>query len=76
MAYFLQPDTTTAMSPAPTDVKVTLGAAGSGTIVSLAPQSNEPGQFASEPGNYPEDLRGQIDFQVDGKPVQARFSFR
>jgi hypothetical protein len=76
VAYFCQPDATTAMSPAPTDVKVTLGAAGSGTVVTLAPQSTEPGQFAAEPGNYPDELRGQIDFQLDGKPVQARFSFR
>ena len=39
VAYFLQPDTTTAMSPPPTDVKVTLGAAGSGAVVNLLPQS-------------------------------------
>jgi hypothetical protein len=76
VAYFYQPDTTTAMNPAPTDVKVTLGAAGSGTVVSLTPQSTEPGQFASEPGTYPDELRGQIDFQLAGKPVQATFMFR
>jgi hypothetical protein len=76
MAYFYQPDGATVMSPAPTDVKITLGAAGSGTIVNLAPQSKEPGQFASEPGEYPDELRGQIDFQLNGKPVQATFSFR
>jgi hypothetical protein len=64
------------MNPAPTDVKVTIGAAGSGTVVALAPQSTEPGGFASEPGNYPDELRGQIDFQLDGKPMQATFSFR
>ena len=76
VAYFSQPDATTPMSPAPTDVKVTLGAAGSGTVVTLAPQSTAPGGFASEPGIYPDELRGQIDFQLDGKPVQATFSFR
>ena len=65
-----------AMSPAPTEVKVTLGAAGSGAVVNLAAQPTEPGQFASEPGNYADELRGHIDFQVDGKPGQATFSFR
>lgn len=76
VAYFLQPDGTSTMSPAPTDVKVTLGPAGTGTVVSLSPQSKEPGQFASESGSYPDELRGQIDFQLDGKPVQATFTFR
>ena len=75
VAYFYQPDATTALSPAPTDVKVTLGSAGTGTIVNLAP-SEEPGKFASEPGIYTDELRGQIDFQLDGKPVQSKFSFR
>jgi hypothetical protein len=76
IAYFYGPDSTAAMSPAPTDVRVTLGAAGSGTVVNLAPQPNEPGAFASEPGIYPDELRGQIDLQLNGKPVQAPFSFR
>jgi len=76
IAYFYQVDGTTAMSPAPTDVKITLGVAANGTAVNLTPQSAEPGQFASEPGEYPDELRGQIDFQHDGKPVQATFSFR
>jgi hypothetical protein len=76
IAYFFQPDGSTAMTPAPTDAKVMLGVAGSGTAVNLTPQSAEPGQFASEPGDYPDELRGQIEFQVDGKPVQATFAFR
>ncbi len=76
VAYFIQPDATTPMSPPPTDVKVTLGAGGSGAVVNLLPQPSDPGQFASEPGDYPDGLRGQIDFQLDGKPVQATFLFR
>jgi hypothetical protein len=64
------------MSPAPTDVKVTIGPAGSGTVANLTPQSTEPGKFASEPGDYPDALRGQIDLMHDGKPVQATFAFR
>jgi hypothetical protein len=76
VAYFYQPDATTVISPAPIDVKITLGAAGTGTVVNLTPESKEPGPFASEPGIYPDELRGQIDFQLEGKPVQAMFSFR
>jgi hypothetical protein len=76
VAYFLMPDTTSPMSPAPTDVKLTIGPAGTGTVVSLAPQPKEPGLFASEIGSYPDALRGQIDFQLDGKPVTATFTFR
>jgi hypothetical protein len=63
------------MSPAPTDVKVTLGAVGSGTAVNLTAQSKAPGEFASEPGEF-DVLRGQIDCQVEGKPVTATFMFR
>jgi hypothetical protein len=72
IAYFYQPDATSAMSPAPSDAKVALG----GKVISLSPQSSEPAQFASEPGDYPDALRGQIDLQLDGKALQARFSFR
>jgi hypothetical protein len=35
----------------------------------LPVRGQEPVEFASEPGNYPEDLRGQIDFELDGKLV-------
>ncbi len=76
LAYFYQPYGTTVMSPAPTDVKVTLGAAGQGTVVDLLPQPDEPGQFASEPGIYRDELRGTVAFQLDGKPVEASFSLR
>ncbi len=76
IAYFYQSDGSTVMSPAPTEVKITLGAAGSGTIINLSGRSTESGEFASEPGDYPDELRGQIDLQLGGKPVQATFSFR
>jgi hypothetical protein len=72
ISRFYQPDATTAMSPAPTDVKVTL----SGTVIPLAPQPGERGRFASAPGNYPDDLRGQIELVLDGKTLEAKFSFR
>jgi hypothetical protein len=76
VAYFYQPDGSAVMSPAPSEVKITLGAAGRGTIINLSARSNAAGEFASAPGNYPDELRGQIDFQLGGKPVQATFSFR
>jgi hypothetical protein len=75
-AYFYQPDATTAMNPAPTDVKLTIGAAGTGTVVALVPDPKEAGQFVSEPGTYPDELRGKIEFHVDSTPIQASFSFR
>jgi len=75
-AYFYQPDGTTIMSPTPSDVKIALGAAGSGTVVNLAANSSEPGAFAYEAGDYPDELRGHIDFQLGGNPIQATFSFR
>jgi hypothetical protein len=76
LAYFYEASSAAALSPAPTEVKVSLGADGSGTVVNLAAQSSEPGQFASEPGDYPDQLRGKIAFQHDGKPLEAKFSFR
>jgi hypothetical protein len=76
IAYFYQPDGSTVMSPAPTDCKLTLGAESSGTVINLTPRSKDAAEFASEPGNYPDELRGQIDLQIDGKPVHATFSFR
>jgi hypothetical protein len=71
IAYFYQPDAASVLSPAPTDVKVTLG----DKVIALAPQPDQPGEFTSAPGNYA-DLRGQIAFQHDGKPLEAKFSFR
>lgn len=71
--YFYQPDGTPRQSPAPTDVKITLG---NGAPIALTPESAEAGKFASAPGDYPDNLRGQIELVLDGKPVEARFSFR
>lgn len=68
IAYFYPPDSTSAPSPAPTDVKITLGGAGRGTPSALL-RSTEADQFASETGDYQDTLRGQIDFELDGKPV-------
>ena len=74
-AYFYQPDGTPGMKPAPTNVKLSLGSSGAGGIVNLVAQPTDPGQFASEPGDYPDALRGQIDFELDGKPVRPLLHF-
>jgi hypothetical protein len=60
------------MSPAPTDVKVALGP----KVVPLTPDTSEPGKFASIPDEYPDALRGKIELQKDGKPIEATFTFR
>jgi hypothetical protein len=76
LAYFYQPDGSTALTPAPSGVKVHLGAAESGKDVTLTPQTTPAGLFASEPGQFPDALRGQIDLTLGGESVQAPFMFR
>ena len=76
MAYFYQADGTTAMSPAPSDVKVTIGTEEKASAVALAPQTSEAGLYASEPGPYPDGFRGQIEARVNGGPVTVPFLFR
>jgi hypothetical protein len=76
LAYFYQSDGSTALSPAPSDVKVHLGAADQGKDVTLAPQSAPAGQFASEPGEFPTELRGELNLTLGGEPVRAPFMFR
>jgi hypothetical protein len=76
IAYFYQPDGTAPLNPAPTEVKVTVGVAEGGSLVSLSREPKEAGKFESDPGIFPDGFRGQIDFQSDGKPVHATFMFR
>ncbi len=76
LAYFYQPDGSTALTPAPSDVKVRLGSAETGQDVKLTPQPTPAGLFASEPGVYPDDLRGQIALTLGGESIQADFMFR
>ena len=76
LAYFYQPDGTTVMTPAPTDVKVRVGIDDKSPIVALPAQPGETGLFASEPGAYTEGFRGQIETRVNGEPVKVPFMFR
>jgi hypothetical protein len=76
LAYFYQADGTTAMRPAPSDVKVQIGIEDKSTVVGLAPQPKEAGSFASDPGIYPDGLRGQIEARVNGEAIKVPFLFR
>ncbi len=75
-AFFYQPDGTTEMSPAPTDVTVKVGTGASSPTLTLTPQPNEKGKFASEPADLPEGFKGQLEAKVDGQPVQVSFAIR
>lgn len=75
-AYFYQPDGTTEMSPAPTDVKVKVGTSASSPTVALTPQSKDKGKFASEALELPEGFRAQLEATINGEPVQVTFAIR
>jgi hypothetical protein len=80
VAYFYQLDGTTAMSPAPTDVKVRVGQIESSPVVELTPETKtgegSAGRFACKLGNYPDGFQGRLDAKLKGAPVQATFMFR
>lgn len=79
VAYFLQADGKSPLSPAPTDVKFEVGseAKKAGQSVSLAaePKSGDPAgaaRFASRPGPFSLDsLRGRLTATLDGQPVSV-----
>jgi len=75
-AYFYKSDGTTEMSPVPSDVSLRLGTADRGTDIKLSPEPKESGLLASEPGAYPDELRGQIALTLEGVPVKAEFVIR
>jgi hypothetical protein len=76
LAYFYAPDGTTAMSPVPTDVTLRIGTSERGTDVKLSPEPKEAGLLVSQPGSYPDELRGQIALTLGGEPVKADFMLR
>jgi hypothetical protein len=75
LAYFYQTDGTSAMAPPPSAVKIHLGAEG-GKDVTLSSQTTPAGQFASERGQYADELRGSLEFTLAGESVQTPFLFR
>jgi hypothetical protein len=72
--YFYGPDGTTEMNPAPTDVKVKVGAADSDIVVALSPQAQ--GGFASAPGPFRSAFRGTLNAMIGGEPIEATFMIR
>ncbi len=78
VAYFYQADGMSALSPPPSDVTVHLGAEGGKDVkhVKLAAETKPAGQFASEPGQYPDELRGRLAVVLAGESVEIPFMFR
>jgi len=74
LVYFYQPDGTTEISPAPTDVTVKIGTGSSSAAVVLAPQAK--GGFASAPGHFPSGFRGQLSAKINGEDVETTFVVR
>jgi hypothetical protein len=76
VAYFFQPDATSELTPAPTDVKVKLGTGEKSAVVSLSPEPKAAGKYASEPGTYPDGFNGQLNAKVNGEDIQVSFVLR
>jgi hypothetical protein len=51
IVHFYQPDGTTELNPAPTDVTLKVGTASNSPVVTLSPRPS--GGIASSPGSYP-----------------------
>ncbi len=75
LVYFYQADGT-ALTPPPGDVKVRLGSEDHGKDVKLTPQNTAAGQFASEPAQFSDELRGQLELTMGGEALVAKFMFR
>jgi hypothetical protein len=76
VAYFFQPDGTSALSPGPTDVKVKLGTSEKSSVVELTPQTDETNKYASAPGTFPDGFSGQLDANLGGETIQVPFAIR
>ena len=79
VARFYQPDGTTPITPAPTDVSVKIGVADDSPSVALAGSPGEErmsSRFASPLGDYPDGIQGSISAKIDGRTVEVPFSAR
>ena len=82
VAYFLKPDGSSTLEPAPSDVMVVLAGAvkkGSETIpLAAEPRSDDPAggsRFVSKPGTYHvASLRGKLNAKVHGQEVSLPIS--
>ena len=73
LAFFTRPD---GSSLAPTDVSVKLISDASPTPIPLKPDTADPSKFASEPGPFGDEGRGELAATIDGSPVQVVFTRR
>jgi hypothetical protein len=76
VAYFFEPDGTTAMSAGPSDVKLRIGTGENGRVVNLAPEPKEAGKYVSEAGAYPDGFSGQLEATLGGEAVQVPVQVR
>ncbi len=79
VACFYQPDGSTPMEPAPTDVSVKLGVDDGAQPIALSPSPGEskiPSRFASPQGEYPEGPQGKISAKIKGQTAELTFSSR
>ena len=88
VAYYLQPDAKSALTPAPSDVRFSIDSGGGrdsrsqrgGSQIlplSAEPKSDDPAagaRFASKPGPYQlSNLRGTLNAKIDGQEVSIIF---
>ncbi len=82
VAYFLQTDVETPLSPSPSDVKLELEAGQLTRTIALEPSpgTGDPAgstRFASEPGPYNlADIRGNLTGQLGGQPFEVTIEGR
>jgi hypothetical protein len=74
VVHFYQPDGTTEMNPAPTDVTLKVGTGSDSPVVTLSPRPS--GGFASSPGAFPSGFRGQLNAKIGGEAVETPFMIR
>ena len=72
IAYFYAPDGSSALTPTPRGVKVTMGGS---PPIPLTPQERDGfvARFASAPGIYTEEVRGTVSADVGGQAVEVPF---
>ena len=88
VAYYLQPDAKTALSPVPTDVQFTIDTGGArgqrgrrgapeSVPLNAEPKADDPsgaGRFASKTGQYSlSNMRGTLKATIDGQEVSVVF---
>lgn len=76
VAYFYQPDGTSALSPGPSDVTIKVGMGEEGRVVALAKESGDGSKYASAAGEYPDGFAGQLRASLDGQALEVPLRVR